>query len=288
MSRWVRAGSPADFFDRCHGFLMASEAEHNLILGLGPALISGEHAWDEPIYLAWYEVDGSVAGYAFRTPPHKLGVSALPPAAVGPLVADVASTYDTLPAVLGPERTAHAVADAWVGLRGGATAPVMRLRIHALGELRTDLPEPSGRMRPGSADDLDRTVSWLERFASETGIPDTDPTAQARTLIDQDRLRLWDDDGVVSMAARAGVTRTAVRVGYVYTPAEARGKGYATALVAALTREVLESGRRSAFLYTDLANPTSNAIYARIGYVPVCDVVDVEIRTASESGRSPA
>jgi predicted GNAT family acetyltransferase len=143
-------------------------------------------------------------------------------------------------------------------------------------------------MRPGSPDDLDRTVSWLALFASETGIADAEPAAQARTLLDQDRLRLWDDGGVVSMAARAGITPTAVRVGYVYTPAEARGKGYATALVADLTREVLASGRRSAFLYTDLANPTSNAIYARIGYVPVRDVVDVEIRTASESDRSPA
>ena len=72
-----------------------------------------------------------------------------------------------------------------------------------------------------------------------------------------------------------------MRVGYVYTPPEERGRGYATGLVAELTREALASGRRSAFLYTDLANPTSNAIYARIGYVPVRDVVDVEIRTAS-------
>ena len=79
------------------------------------------------------------------------------------------------------------------------------------------------------------------------------------------------------MAVWAGTTETAVRVGYVYTPPPARRRGYATALVADLSAEVLASGRRSTFLYTDLANPTSNAIYARIGYEPVCDVIDVEI-----------
>ena len=32
----------------------------------------------------------------------------------------------------------------------------------------------------------------------------------------------------------------------------------------------LDRGRRFCFLYTDLTNPTSNAIYTRIGYEPVC------------------
>ena len=78
MNGWTRAETPAEFFDRCHDFLMASEAEHNLILGLGPGLISGDHPFEEPIYRAWYEEDGAVAGYAFRTQPFKVGVSALP------------------------------------------------------------------------------------------------------------------------------------------------------------------------------------------------------------------
>ncbi|MBT8338367.1 MAG: GNAT family N-acetyltransferase [Gemmatimonadetes bacterium] len=282
MTGWVRAGTPAEFFDRCRDFLMASEAEHNLILGLGPGLISGEHAFRDPIYLAWYEVDGAVVGYAFRTPPFKVSVSALPASAIPELADHLGRIYGAIPAVLGPERSAQALADAWTARHGGRTVPGMRLRIHALHQVRDDLPAASGRMRSGTPDDRELTAAWLARFASETGIPDTDPKAQAGTMIAQDRIRLWEDDGrVVSMAARAGMTSTSVRVGYVYTPPDERGKGYATALVADLTREVLASGRRSAFLYTDLANPTSNAIYARIGYVPVCDVVDVEIRTAS-------
>ena len=282
MTRWVRAGSPAEFYDRCGPFLMASEAEHNLILGLGPGLVSGQHPYADPIYLAWYENDGAIIGYAFRTPPHKVSVSDVPLDAIPALVDDLASVYEAIPAVLGPKAPAHALAQAWVARHGGDTHECMRLRIHALSRVRDDLPNIPGRMRSGGPDDTDRVTAWLATFASETGIPDADPADRARSLIGTDALRLWVRDGeVVSMAATAGATETSVRVGYVYTPPEERGQGYATGLVAELTREALASGRRSAFLYTDLANPTSNAIYARIGYVPVRDVVDVEIRTAS-------
>jgi predicted GNAT family acetyltransferase len=56
----------------------------------------------------------------------------------------------------------------------------------------------------------------------------------------------------------------------VYTPPELRRRGYASALVAALSRRLLDEGRRFCFLYTDLANPTSNHIYREIGYEEVC------------------
>jgi predicted GNAT family acetyltransferase len=63
-----------------------------------------------------------------------------------------------------------------------------------------------------------------------------------------------------------------VRIYLVYTPDELRGHGYATACTAEITRRLLAEGKRYCFLYTDLSNPTSNKIYCRIGYRPVCDV----------------
>ncbi len=79
------------------------------------------------------------------------------------------------------------------------------------------------------------------------------------------------------MAVAQGVTPNGCRVGYVYTPLELRGRGYATALVAELSQRMLDSGMSFCVLYTDLGNPTSNAIYQRIGYEAVCDVRDVNI-----------
>lgn len=42
-------------------------------------------------------------------------------------------------------------------------------------------------------------------------------------------------------------------------------------LVAALSSELLDRGKRALFLTTDVTNPTSNAVYARIGCRPLSD-----------------
>ena len=63
-----------------------------------------------------------------------------------------------------------------------------------------------------------------------------------------------------------------VRVSGVYTPRSERGHGYASALVAALSQAILDSGLAFCTLNTDLLNPTSNKIYQKIGYYPVCDL----------------
>jgi predicted GNAT family acetyltransferase len=76
---------------------------------------------------------------------------------------------------------------------------------------------------------------------------------------------IWEDAGApVSLAAwrmAAGIGR----VGPVYTPPEHRRHGYGAAVTSAATRAVLDTGGEP-ILYTDLANPTSNAVYARLGY----------------------
>ena len=83
---------------------------------------------------------------------------------------------------------------------------------------------------------------------------------------------IWEDGGEpVSMSGYGGRTPNGIRIGPVYTPPEHRGRGYATSLVAEQSARLLREGRMFCFLYTDLANPTPNAIYERIGYARVCD-----------------
>ena len=92
----------------------------------------------------------------------------------------------------------------------------------------------------------------------------------------QSGICLWDHEGdVVSLAAFGGETPNGMRIGPVYTPPERRRRGYASAITAALSEQLLASGRRFCFLYTDLANPTSNRIYRAIGYEHVCDSAEI-------------
>lgn len=73
------------------------------------------------------------------------------------------------------------------------------------------------------------------------------------------------------MAALARETWTGIAVNAVYTPPEARRRGYASACVAALSQHALEGGREFCMLFTDATNATSNHIYERIGYRFVCN-----------------
>jgi predicted GNAT family acetyltransferase len=177
---------------------------------------------------------------------------------------------------------AEAFAAAWCPPRGLRWRVAKRLRNHELREV-LPVPEVPGRMRRAGAGDEDLAARWFAAFTAETH---TDagafpPGELGRRYLADGRLRIWEIDGVP--VAQAGVSAEAgsgARVGMVYTPPEARRRGHATALVAALSRELLAGGRRRCYLFTDLANPVSNSIYAKIGYRPVADVVDLEFLPA--------
>ncbi len=279
--RLRRAEGARDFFGRARAFLLAAEAEHNLILGLSHGLVTGDHDYDEPIHLATVEGEGGVEGYVFRTPPFKVGVSALPPALIPAVVDDLSERYDRIPAVLGPEPTAVALAEAWAARFGGRVEIRQRMRIHRASVLEPDphdgRPPPSGRLRAATVREVDLVTGWLEGFVEEARVEGGDLRRLAERMTEAGAIWMWDDDGPVSMVGATGATPNGIRIGYVWTPAPERGRGYATTAVAALTEHLLATGRRFVFLYTDLANPTSNTIYARIGYRPVCDVVDAAI-----------
>jgi predicted GNAT family acetyltransferase len=83
------------------------------------------------------------------------------------------------------------------------------------------------------------------------------------------------------MACTAAIGRTAhgIRLSSGYTPPNHRRHGYASALVASLTQELLEKGREFVFLYADRANPTANAIYQRIGYRQIAEVGELSLQT---------
>lgn len=85
-------------------------------------------------------------------------------------------------------------------------------------------------------------------------------------------LTLWETDGVpVSLAGVSRRVAGTVRVANVYTPPEHRGQGYAAAVTAEVSRVAREDGAREVLLFTDLANPTSNGVYRRVGYEAVSD-----------------
>lgn len=263
---------------RAGGWLLDREAEHNLILSLGEA--PGE-ADGVPFYWATVEGSEGVAGCAFRTAPLKLGLTRMPEAAIPTLARDVRAVYDTLPAVMGPELESAAFAAQWSDLTGAQVELAMHQRIYELHRVTAFPRMPSGWARLAERADVPLVASWIQAFSEEAHVLTSPSEAVAMRKVSAGAVLLWEDGEARSMAAVSGQTPNGARIGYVYTPPDWRGRGYASACVAALSQSVLESGLRFCCLYADLANPTSNSIYARMGYGPVADIFDYEFREPS-------
>ncbi len=263
-------------FKRAGALLLADEARHNLALGI--LATARAHSTLYPEARGWVAVSGGdVVGAAVRTPPHNV-VLARPTDERALIALAQAIEDDDVPGVVGavPEIDAFATA---LAERYDATLETrFEQGVYALEELVSP-PPTKGAMRPADAADRALVLEWVEAFSSEALHDDvTGDTARLERSVDA-RLAggdagfaLWEVDGrPVSLVGFGGPTPNGIRIGPVYTPPQERGHGYASALTAAVSAEQLTRGRRFCFLYTDLANPTSNAIYVRIGYRRVCD-----------------
>lgn len=275
----VTHASARAFLDRAGPWLLQREAEHNLLLGIAHRLAEKERLPDD-VLLATVEQDEAVVGCAFRTPPWKLGLTGMPTEAIEPVVDTVAGRYETLPAVLGPEAIAGAFAEAWRARTGTSVTPGMRQRIFQLTRLREPANRPPGGMRAATAADHRLVADWVEAFTADAGVPLHEDMIRER--IQDGAFHFWDHDGPKALAGWSGRTPHGVRIGPVYTPPAWRGRGYATALTAELSSTMLREGCTFCFLYTDVGNPTSNRIYQKIGYEPVCEVMDFHFTHADD------
>jgi GNAT superfamily N-acetyltransferase len=139
---------------------------------------------------------------------------------------------------------------------------------------------PLGSARAATMADRPLLVRWWGAFGLEAlGALEQDEEQNARSVDHRlttpgNGIALWEVDGdPVSLVSYGSPTPAGIRIGPVYTPAEHRGRGYASALTAHVSAEQLAAGRDFCFLYTDLANPTSNKIYVAIGYRRVADAI---------------
>jgi hypothetical protein len=268
-----------EFLAAAGGFLGAREAEHNLLFGISSAIrVTPELFADDPPWFATVtDAGGRVVAATLRTPPYNQVLSSVDdPAAVDPLVD--ALRDDPLPGVLGPTEAAARFAVRWTETTGQAAHVQVAERIFRLERVIAPLRPASGSWRLAEPRDRDLLARWLVEFAAEA-TPDAAPLPDATAAADRWIARrgrvayLWEDAGeVVSWVGAGGETPHGIRIGPVYTPPPMRARGYASSLTAAASADQLEHGRRFCFLFTDLANPTSNKIYRAIGYEPVCDV----------------
>jgi len=276
-----RLDDPRAFLDTAGPFLVRDETRHNLLFGLAAGFQT--HPSQYPAWHLWLVEDaGEVVGAALQTPPHNVVVAK--PAAGGVLEALAGAIADAglaLPGVTAALPEAEDFARAWAARTGDTSRVRMAQGVYAIEHLR-DVPRAPGASREAGEQDRALVEEWIVAFALEATPQERFDEEGLRRSIDarftgsDAGIWLWEHDGErVSMTGHSGPTPNGIRIGPVYTPPALRGRGYATSLVAEQSAWLLANGRRFCFLYTDLANPTSNAIYLRIGYERVCDSAEL-------------
>jgi len=269
----IRYESPQEYLQRVGEFLYRAEAENNLILGMTERLVREGAAEGGKRWLLAIEDQGKVVGAAWVSEPrYGLVVTGLPAERVGDLVDYLIREEVPLTGSVGPRGIPAEISKLIRARTGRDVSLKFRQRIYRCSE--DNHPEGvSGKLREAVEEEVELMQEWGVAFESEVGIKS--PAGMIEKFvaeeISQRRLFVWDDGGPVACATAFRETRNGITVVRVYTPEALRGKGYATAMVAALTQLQLDRGKEFCSLYTDLANPTSNSIYQKIGYVPVCD-----------------
>ena len=273
--------SAAEFLAGVEPILARHEAEHHLVLGVAGALATSPPPNGELFAMAATDGDGLVAA-AIMTGDRPLLVASDRDEIAGavPLVCDALQASARTPShMIGTVGQIEVLAAEWGRRMHRAPRVAMRQRAYKLTTV-DPTPQASGTLRVATVDDLDLVTEWVVEFEREAlagMLPQTARSVAVRRVA-AGEVYLWCDPEPRTMAGSARPTRRGVAVNAVYTPPAWRRRGYATACVAELSALLLGRGYEFCVLYTDLSNPTSNAIYSRIGYRPVRDFLMYDLR----------
>lgn len=275
---WSISTEPAEFAAAAGPFLRSEPVRYTVELSiLGTLVEHGAGAYGPADLVAgWWQPPGGPVRAAFlQTPPYPLLLSHAPDEAANALADLLAGAGRMLPGVNSAQDTAGSFAARWAQRTGASAAVHQRTRLHRLATLVPPQPPPPGVARTATAADRGLLLDWMHRFQEEIGmLAEGDPAPRLDEALGWGGVVVWEDGGeVVSMATRHQAVAGAARVSFVYTPPALRRRGYAAAVTAAVTTAALDAGVAEVLLFTDLANPTSNGVYQRLGYRPVEDRV---------------
>lgn len=274
---WTFTTEPDVYGDAVQALLESDPVANTIALTVLDAIRRGQRWGAEPLTLGWFtEADGTVSGAVSMTPPFGMLLSVVPEPTVPELIEQLRARGTVVPTVHAAEPLARAFADGWTD----SSELILGNRLFVLGQLQPPRPSPAGSSRRASEADIDLLLHWLADFMAEAESHAPVPSRDM-TLFRVERGLFWfwlDPSGQpVSMAGRNVSTVGVSRVGPVYTPPEHRGHGYAAAVTAVCSQHALDTDANQVILFTDVANPTSNGIYQRLGYRPVLDRVVLKL-----------
>lgn len=285
--------SPADFLDEAGEWLAREPVVGTVVATMAQRRIAAASAGhplpSEDWWLVVREGDSGgdrVVGAAMRSVPFEprpLFILPMPDEAATALARALVEREEPVDALNGALPATEACAAELGRLTGRRPHVAVHSRLHQADSVVRPEP-PAGRLRQATTADVDLARAWFGAFLADADAQAGRPSGshagevpspdEMRSRLADGQIWLWEvDDQPVHLTVLNPPSFGVARIGPVYTPEEHRGHGYAGATVAALTARVLEAGDVPC-LFTDQANPVSNALYARIGYRPVVDMAN--------------
>ncbi|HEX4466131.1 MAG TPA: GNAT family N-acetyltransferase [Solirubrobacteraceae bacterium] len=253
-------------FAEAAGAFLAARVERNVLASVLEQVRGGQGAVGT-LFAIVRGAEGQIVTAALRTPPWPLLVTDVQEAEARALALAWLAEDPAIPGASGEPASVRAFVAAWSALTGARSWLRASEAMHALSEVVPPGRPAGGSLRLADGGQLALLAAWEREFVLEagTGVLDAaEDTVRARLAAGREFV--WDDGGPVCALAHSPLIAGTVRIGPVYTPPERRCRGYASSAVAALAQRALEGGATRVMLYTDLANPTSNKIYATIGF----------------------
>ncbi|WP_210502641.1 GNAT family N-acetyltransferase [Nocardioides xinjiangensis] len=289
--------APQPFLDAAGDLLAADPVLGSVIASVSQRtareLADGYDSWaevDAPFQRWWAAVrdpEGRVVSAAMRTAPfrpHPTFSLPMSDEAARALAAALHERGELLGGANGALPGAAALARASAELVGGEVVADKETRLWEARSVAVPAA-PEGRLRRATEDDAELVLASFRDFhaeADEQAGRRPDPASGEHNTLESVLVRiregvewLWElPDGTLAHLTGCGLPSYGVaRIGPVFTPREHRGRGIASYVVGELTRRGLEAGHRMC-LFTDRANPTSNKIYAGLGYEPTVDMAE--------------
>ena len=271
--------SPFDTPIALQEYLEKEELLNNVPLGIYNRLKTNPECFKNYQLIVASDESG-ITGYAHHTPPHPLCIAQSSVKAIQKIGDLISEEKLEISGIQGKKSLVEELLNHKPELKQKITGNDIQ-GCYKLTKVIPTTHNP-GMMRVATPADAPIVGEWRNGFDRDVEYPQLDPK----------ELKLWLDDRIANecihilevggapvASAIAGRTMLHGRtIGFVYTPPEQRGKGYASQLVANLSQKILDEGFKYVCLFTQMSNPTSNKIYQNIGYEWIEEFVHYKLK----------
>ena len=233
-------------------------------------------------FLTFSSVDAVIAHAIFQMRGQELILSPMSGPQAEHLADALAADGVQLKLVEGPSEAALRFARRWTERTTVVHELVMNQGLH---ELRSvEMPDlADGRLICATDEHRPVLLKFMYGFAScfSDQVMDLDKLDERTDrFLSMNRAFMWQDrcKTFVSMAVVVRESPHTASISWVFTPPQYRRRGHAAQVVATLSQAQLDAGKHACNLHTDLANPTSNGVYYRIGYRKISESVRLRLQ----------